>query len=75
MVRKVERKERVIEANLTIDGVAELIWVHRSTIERLLTTRKLGYYQVRRRRMIGQRQLEQYQALIERKADLDLDPY
>lgn len=33
MVRKVDRKERVIEANLTIDGVAELIGVHRSTVE------------------------------------------
>jgi excisionase family DNA binding protein len=75
MVRKVERKERVIEANLTIDSVAELIGVHRSTVERLLVTRKLGYYQVGRRRMIGQRHLEQYLALIERKADSDLDPY
>ena len=75
MVRKVERKERVIEASLTIDGVAELIGVHRSTVERLLVTRKLGYYQVGRRRMIGQKHLEQYLALIERKADSDLDPY
>ena len=75
MVRKVERKERVIEANLTIDGVAELIEVHRSTVERLLVTRKFGYYQVGRRRMIGQKHLEQYLALIERKADSDLDPW
>ncbi len=77
MVRKVERKEspRVIEANLSIDGVAELIGVHRSTVERLLEARKLGYYQIGRRRMIGQKHLEQYLALIERKADSHLDPY
>lgn len=75
MVRKVEREERVIEGNLTIDGVAELIGVHRSTVERLLVTRKLGYYQVGRRRMIGRKHLEQYLALIERKADANLDPY
>lgn len=76
MSRKVETKEssRVVEANLSIDGVAELIGVHRSTVERLLESRKLGYYQVGRRRMIGQRHLEQYLALIERKADSDLDP-
>ena len=75
MVRKVERKERVIEPNLTIDGVAEVIGVHRSTVERLLVARKLGYYQVGRRRMIGRKHLDQFLALIERKADSDLDPW
>lgn len=75
MVRKLEVKERSSEANLSIDRVAELIGVHRSTVERLLVTRTLGYYQVGRRRMIGRKHLEQYLALIERKADSDLDPH
>lgn len=61
------------DANLTIDRVAELMGVHRSTIERLLESRKLGYYQVGRRRLVGQKHLQDYLALAERKADSALE--
>lgn len=54
--------------SLSIDSVAELLAVHRSTIERLLVSRTLGYYQVGRRRVIGQEHLQDYLASVERKA-------
>lgn len=60
-----------MNANLSIDRAAELIGVHRSTIERLLESRKLGYYQVGRRRVIGQIHLQRYLASIERNAEVE----
>jgi excisionase family DNA binding protein len=50
----------------SIDMVAELICVHRSTVERL-RERKLGFYQVGRRRVISQTHLNKYLAQVERE--------
>jgi len=46
------KKAKAIAGACSIDTVAELICVHRSTVERLLESRKLGFYQVGRRRVI-----------------------
>jgi excisionase family DNA binding protein len=59
--------------NLSIDRVAELLSVHRSTVERLLENRTLGYFQVGRRRVIGEEHLRQYLASVERKANSAFD--
>jgi excisionase family DNA binding protein len=64
------RKSAVeINESLSIDRVAELLSVHRSTIERLLEKRALGYFQVGRRRVIGHQHLREYLASVERKAN------
>ena len=60
------KKAKTITAAFSIDDVAELICVHRSTVERLLESRKLGFYQVGRRRVISQTHLDQYLAQVER---------
>lgn len=60
------QKAKTITAAFSIDEVAELICVHRSTVERLLDSRKLGFYQVGRRRVISQTHLDQYLAQVER---------
>jgi excisionase family DNA binding protein len=45
---------KTIAAAFSIDAVAELMSVHRSTGERLLESRTLGFYQIGRHRVIGQ---------------------
>lgn len=61
------KKAITIAPSFSIDDVAELICVHRSTVERLLESRKLGFYQIGRRRVIGQTHLDQYLAQVERE--------
>jgi len=56
-----------IAAAFSIDAVAELMSVHRSTVERLLESRTLGFYQIGRRRVIGQTHLNKYLAQVERE--------
>ena len=58
---------KMIAAAFSIDAVAELMSVHRSTVERLLESRTLGFYQIGRRRVIGQAHLDQYLAQVERE--------
>lgn len=58
------QKAKTITAAFDIDAVAELICVHRSTVERLLESRKLGFYEIGRRRVIGQIHLDQYLAQL-----------
>jgi len=58
---------KAIAGAYSIDMVAELICVHRSTVERLLESRKLGFYQVGRRRVISQTHLNEYLAQVERE--------
>jgi excisionase family DNA binding protein len=70
---KDEAKSRLADGNLTIDQAAEFIGVHRSTIERLLNGRTLGYYQVGRRRVIGRRHLQHYLSHVERKSHSDYE--
>jgi excisionase family DNA binding protein len=61
------KKTKAIAGAYSIDTVAELICVHRSTVERLLESRKLGFYQVGRRRLISQPHLNKYLAQVERE--------
>ena len=56
---------KTIAAAFSIDAVAELMYVHRSTVERLLESRTLGFYQIGRRRVISQAHLNQYLAQVE----------
>lgn len=60
-------EEKTIAAAFSINAVAELMSVHRSTVERLLESRTLGFYQIGRRRVIGQAHLNQYLAQVERE--------
>jgi excisionase family DNA binding protein len=62
---------KAIEQNFSIDQVAAKLCVHRSTVERLLYTRTIGYYQVGRRRIIGETHFRKYLALIEHEATVD----
>ncbi len=61
------QKAKTLTAAFSIDAVAELICVHRSTVERLLESRKLGFYQIGRRRVIGKTHLDHYLAQVERE--------
>jgi excisionase family DNA binding protein len=61
------KKAKTIAGAYSIDMVAEVICVHRSTVERLLESRTLGFYQVGRRRVIGQTHLNEYLAQVERE--------
>jgi len=61
------KKAKAITGAYSIGTVAELMCVHRSTAERLLASRTLGFYQVGRRRVIGQVHLNQYLAKVERE--------
>jgi len=65
------KKAKAIAGAYSIDTVAELISVHRSTVERLLESRKLGFYQVGRRRVIGRAHLDHYLAQVEREPITD----
>jgi len=65
------KKAKAIAGAYSIDTVAELICVHRSTVERLLESRKLGFYQVGRRRVIGRAHLDHYLAQVEREPITD----
>ncbi len=56
------------EPKFSIDRVAEVIGVHRATVSRLMDSGKLGYYQVGDRRIVGEKHLEEYLSLAERKA-------
>ena len=56
------------EPKFSIDRVAEVIGVHRATVSRLMNSGKLGYYQVGDRRIVGEKHLEEYLSLAERKA-------
>jgi len=59
---------RATEQKFSIAKVAELIRVHVSTVSRLMDSGKLGYYQIGRRRIVGEGHLEQYLSLTERQA-------
>src|SRR5258708_36524704 len=71
-------EETTTEVGFSINAVAEFMSVHRSTVERLLESRTLGFYQIGRRRVIGQAHLDQYWAQVEREPItrvLDGDPF
>ena len=59
---------KVIEQKLSIARVAKVIGVHPATVSRLMDSRKLGYYQIGTRRLVGQNHLNEYLLLAERKA-------
>jgi len=65
--RSETKKAKTIAGAYSIDMVAELTCVHRSTMERLLASRTLGFYQVGRRRVIDQTHLNEYLAQVERE--------
>jgi len=65
------RSPKVAEQKFSIDSVAKNMSTSRSTVERLMDSGKLGYYQVGRRRIIGESHLEKYFSLIEREATAD----
>jgi excisionase family DNA binding protein len=54
-----------IEQHFSINQIAAKLSVHRSTIERLLYSGKLGYYQLGRRRIVSEEELKRYLSLIE----------
>jgi excisionase family DNA binding protein len=62
---------KTIEQYYSIDQVAAKLSVHRSTVERLLYERKLGYCQVGKRRIISETDFRNYLALIRHEATAD----
>jgi excisionase family DNA binding protein len=62
---------KTMEQYFSIDQVAAKLSVHRSTVERLLYGRKLGYCQIGRRRIISETDFRNYLALIRREATPD----
>ena len=70
-MKKRPEPSKTIEQHFSIDQVAAKLSVHRSTVERLLYARKLGYCQVGRRRIISETHFRKYLALIEREASGD----
>jgi excisionase family DNA binding protein len=59
---------KAAETKYSIARVAAVIGVHRATVSRLMSSGKLGYYQVGDRKIVGEDHLEQYLVLAERKA-------
>lgn len=62
------KSKRATEEKFSMKQAATLIGVHVATVSRLLDSRKLGYYQVGARRVVGFAHLEEYLNLAERKA-------
>ena len=58
---------KATEQKFSIAKVAELIRVHVSTVSRLMDSGKLGYYQIGRRRVVGEGHLEHYLLVAERR--------
>lgn len=59
---------KTTEPKFSMEKVAELIGVHPSTVSRLMNSCKLGYYQIGRRRIVGESHLQQYLSLAKREA-------
>jgi excisionase family DNA binding protein len=70
-MKKKSEPWKAIEQHFPIDQIAAKLSVHRSTVERLLYGRKLGYCQIGRRRIISETHFRKYLALIEREARVD----
>jgi excisionase family DNA binding protein len=70
-MKKKSEPSKAIEQHFSIDQVAAKLSVHRSTVERLLYGRKLGYCQIGRRRIISETDFRNYLALIRREATAD----
>jgi excisionase family DNA binding protein len=68
MQEEIKLASKATELKFSIARVAEVIGVHPATVSRLMDSGKLGYYQVGDRRIVGERHLEQYLSLAERKA-------
>jgi excisionase family DNA binding protein len=61
---------KTTEPKYSIAKVAAVIGVHPATVSRLMSTGKLGYYQVGDRKVVGEAHLEQYLSFAERKAKI-----
>jgi excisionase family DNA binding protein len=61
---------KATQQKFSMGKVAQLIRVHVSTVSRLMDSGKLGYYQIRRRRIVGAGHLDQYLTLSERQAKI-----
>jgi excisionase family DNA binding protein len=59
---------KATETKFSIKEVAQRFRVHATTIYRLMDKGKLRFYQIGRRRIVGESHIEQYLALAERKA-------
>lgn len=60
---------KATERKFSMEQVAELIGgVHPSTVCRLMNKRKIGYYQIGTRRMVGESHLQEFLTLAEREA-------
>jgi len=59
---------KATEPKFSMSDVAEIIGVNISTISRLMDSSKLGYYQIGRRRIVGESHLQNFLSLAERRA-------
>jgi hypothetical protein len=65
---RIQAMSKATGAKFSIDRIATILVVCRSTVERLMNNGKLGYYQIGDRRTVGEGHLELYLSLTERKA-------
>ena len=63
---------KAAEAKFSIKEVAQRLRVHATTVYHLMEKGKLGFYQIGRRRIVGESHIEQYLSLAERKANVTI---
>lgn len=71
---KVQAMTKTTEAKFSIKEVAQRFRVHATTVYRLMDMGKLGFYQIGRRRIVGEQHIEQYLSLAERKPKVKAIP-
>jgi len=58
---------KAVEPKFSVAEAANHLGVNRSTVSRLISTKKLGCYQIGSRKVVGQSHLEEYLNRVERK--------
>ncbi len=71
---KAQGRTKTTEAKFSIEKVAQRFRVHATTEYRLMDNGKLGFYQIGRRRIVGEQHIEQYLSLAEGKPKVKAIP-
>jgi excisionase family DNA binding protein len=61
----------VAEPKFSITEAATIIGISKSQVSKLINSGKLGYYQMGRRRIIGESHLHEYLSLAERRSTVN----
>jgi excisionase family DNA binding protein len=63
---------KATEIKFSIEEVSQRFRVDATTVYRLMEEGKLGFYQIGSRRIVGEKHIEQYLSLAERKAKVTI---